>query len=290
MPASEHLKILVVEDQYGHSRFAHQMLEGQHCIDARTGTEALKLFMEEDPDMVLLDIGLPDKSGMDVLTEMKALKPESFIVMFTASRYEHDVHGAIERGAAGYITKPITYSKIAKYLPFHTEFKQRLAETAPEEKARLHEEFRTRAASLIAEQRIKPETETGWNILYVDPDKTNGNRVRERLTAAGCYLDTATTAEAALKRIKRAPYDFVFISSPLPDMEAAMLALQLRQKHKALPIAMLLEHAWEKNNPKWLILNITEFLVKPVKTRHLLQVVERTLTQQLETEHERYVQ
>ena len=64
--------------------------EGYEVVVASSGEEALKLFDEEDPDLVTLDILMPDMDGIQVLRKMKEKKPRLPIIMSTAYDYRDD--------------------------------------------------------------------------------------------------------------------------------------------------------------------------------------------------------
>jgi DNA-binding NarL/FixJ family response regulator len=72
---------------------------------AGSGAEALALVQRERPDVVLLDLELPDRSGLDVILELKAALPEVRIVVFSAYGGEERVAAALSRGADSYVLK-----------------------------------------------------------------------------------------------------------------------------------------------------------------------------------------
>lgn len=76
-------------------------------IEADTGAKGLKLAHDEEPDLVLLDIGLPDSSGLELLAQLKELSPSPTVVMITAYEQVKDVVMAIKRGAFDYLVKPV---------------------------------------------------------------------------------------------------------------------------------------------------------------------------------------
>jgi DNA-binding NtrC family response regulator len=74
---------------------------------AESGAEALRAFREHKPDMILLDICLPDMSGMDVLEQVKKESPDTIVVMATAVEDLKTVVKAVKLGAYDYFVKPI---------------------------------------------------------------------------------------------------------------------------------------------------------------------------------------
>lgn len=101
-------KILVVDDEASFRAALRRLLEKNHIIlEADSGTVGIKLAEREEPDLVLLDIGLPDGSGLELLPRFKELRPSPTVVMITAYERVKDVVMAIKRGAFDYLVKPV---------------------------------------------------------------------------------------------------------------------------------------------------------------------------------------
>ena len=84
--------------------------QGYQIEEAGTGEEAVLLAREYAPELVLLDVMLPDCSGLDVCRELKAdpLTRSTSIVMLTARAQQSDLGEAEDAGADGYFTKPFS--------------------------------------------------------------------------------------------------------------------------------------------------------------------------------------
>lgn len=100
-------KILVVDDEQPIADILKFNLEkeGYQVVCAFDGGTAVELAMSEDPDLILLDIMLPVKDGMDVCREVRA-KRDTPIIMLTAKDSELDKVLGLELGADDYVTKP----------------------------------------------------------------------------------------------------------------------------------------------------------------------------------------
>ena len=105
--ADERIKVLVVEDEESYREALSSGLgrEGFDVAVAADGIEALRLFAERPPDIVLLDILLPGMRGIEVCRRMRELSSVP-IVMVSAVDAELDVVLGFELGASGYVTKP----------------------------------------------------------------------------------------------------------------------------------------------------------------------------------------
>ena len=106
-------KVLIVEDDRAICSFMRRVLEanGYESIIVGTGREALSMLTSHCPDVVILDLGLPDMDGMDVLTQLRAwsLMP---VVVVSARTDEREKVRALDAGADDYITKPFGTSEL----------------------------------------------------------------------------------------------------------------------------------------------------------------------------------
>jgi two-component system response regulator RegX3 len=100
-------KILVVEDETSFSEALKYLLgrEGFEVVVAETGTHALEIFDETNPDLLLLDLMLPGVSGTEVCRTIRT-KSQVPIIMLTAKDTEIDKVVGLEIGADDYVTKP----------------------------------------------------------------------------------------------------------------------------------------------------------------------------------------
>ena len=83
---SEKQTILIIEDDRAISNFVSRALgvSGYRVIPASTGKEGLSLFFSHGPDLVLLDLGLPDMDGLDILTQLRGLPREAPVIIISA--------------------------------------------------------------------------------------------------------------------------------------------------------------------------------------------------------------
>ena len=107
--------ILIVDDQESIRHFIARALsdEGHNVGTAGEGREALKLVEKEPPDLVLLDLRLPDMHGLDVLKEIKSSCPELPVVIMTAFGDVESAVRAMKLGAFDYINKPLNLEQLS---------------------------------------------------------------------------------------------------------------------------------------------------------------------------------
>ena len=100
-------KILVVEDEKSISRFISTILDnnGYEAVQARTGAEAQSMISSHCPDLVILDLGLPDMDGLEILRGLRSWSSLPVVVV-SARDHERDKVAALDLGADDYLTKP----------------------------------------------------------------------------------------------------------------------------------------------------------------------------------------
>lgn len=112
-------KVIIIEEDPKYRMLLQNILQDLHCIvvgEESGGDEAIDLFERKNPDIVLLNILTPLEHGLDVLKEMKRIKPCAVVIMITSVTGEETVKRCIQAGADGYILKGDTDSVIRNRL------------------------------------------------------------------------------------------------------------------------------------------------------------------------------
>ncbi len=107
-------EILYVEDDSVSGRLVQSIVEreGYRIRVVSSGQEFLKILAENKPDLVLLDLHLPDASGLDLLAKSRFRYPDVPAIMITASNAVSDVISALKGGAVDYVTKPVEHQRL----------------------------------------------------------------------------------------------------------------------------------------------------------------------------------
>ena len=114
-------KILIVDDEAMIRKAVHLALEkeGYEVVEAETGGEALRRIELSKPDLILLDIMLPDVSGFDVCRDIRKAGLRVPIIILSAKTEEIDVVVGLEIGADDYITKPFRTRELLARIAAH---------------------------------------------------------------------------------------------------------------------------------------------------------------------------
>ena len=111
---SEKQTILIIEDERAISNFISRALSANdyRAIPAYTGKEGLTLFFSHGPDLVLLDLGLPDMDGLEILAQLRGLPREVPVIIISARDRESEKVRALDMGADDYVVKPFGVSEL----------------------------------------------------------------------------------------------------------------------------------------------------------------------------------
>ena len=109
--------ILIVEDDRLSRGVIKKTLDLDYQIHFATdGASGVAEYVSKAPDVLFLDIGLPDMSGHDVLNKILEVDKNCYVVMLTGRKDEKNVLKALEIGAQGYVIKPFSRENLEKYI------------------------------------------------------------------------------------------------------------------------------------------------------------------------------
>lgn len=107
-------RVMVIEDDREMRLLLEDFIqeEGYEVRSTDNGSEAFRLLARDDFDLIITDVRMPGLSGLDILPGIRKLQPHSAIIVITAFGSEEVYTRAIERGADGYLEKPISLEKL----------------------------------------------------------------------------------------------------------------------------------------------------------------------------------
>jgi two-component system chemotaxis response regulator CheY len=108
------MKVLIVDDAMFMRITLKNLLvkEGYECFEAGNGFEAVARYEEVKPDLVTMDITMPEKDGIQAAREIKQAHPQAKIIMCSAIGHEGMVVDAIQAGACDFIVKPFKPERV----------------------------------------------------------------------------------------------------------------------------------------------------------------------------------
>ncbi len=111
-------KIMIVDDaQFMRVRISKLLSgHGYEVVEAEDGNQAVKIYQMAAPDAVLMDVTMPEKDGLQALTEIRRFDPKARVIMLTALGQESMVVQAVQAGARDYVVKPFDPDRIVAAL------------------------------------------------------------------------------------------------------------------------------------------------------------------------------
>jgi two-component system, OmpR family, KDP operon response regulator KdpE len=110
---SDGLHVLIIDDEVQIRRFLRISLEanGYHIIEVGSGQDGITKAAQHRPDMIILDMGLPDMDGMDVLKRLREWT-ETPVIVLSVRESDRDKVNALDAGADDYLTKPFSTEEL----------------------------------------------------------------------------------------------------------------------------------------------------------------------------------
>lgn len=112
--ARQELKIMIVDD----SAFMRTIIKkivggnGARIIEAEDGKQAVELYKKENPALTLMDVVMPNLSGVEALKQIRTIDPNARIIMVSAAGQEMIIKEAIDNGAYDFIVKPFKEEQV----------------------------------------------------------------------------------------------------------------------------------------------------------------------------------
>jgi len=118
--ASDPIRILIVDDhpimRVGIAAIINAQPRMEVAGQAGTAADAVRMFSALQPDLTLMDLRLPDRSGVEAIRSIRALSPKAKIIVLTTYEGDEDIHQALDAGARGYLIKGMQHDALVKAL------------------------------------------------------------------------------------------------------------------------------------------------------------------------------
>jgi two-component system chemotaxis response regulator CheY len=113
------------DDMYIRSLAKAGLADTGMIIETSDGTQVLPAYKIHNPDIVLLDIHMPGLNGPEILNQLRALDPRTYVIMLSADSSAANVMWAQQHGAKGFLTKPLNKTKLLEYVDMCPTIKQK---------------------------------------------------------------------------------------------------------------------------------------------------------------------
>lgn len=255
-------RVLVVDDIPVNVRLLEAKLSAEYydVITATSGAEALELIKSEPPDIVLLDIMMPEMDGFEVCRRIKADPATALlpVIMVTALNEQSDRVTGLEAGADDFLTKPVRDMALFARLRSLLRVKMLLDEL------RLREET-SRQMNTLRDVEKRDDLLNGQKILFVG-DQADEGELLASIFDESSHADMLTDPGEALEKALAEDYDMVFVSLALSAGDPLRLCSQLRSNvsTRHVPILVLVEESEPAQITKALELGVNDYIMQPI--------------------------
>jgi signal transduction histidine kinase/DNA-binding response OmpR family regulator len=237
--------VLVVDDDAEVVRAVRSYLEdeGLAVLSASTAAEGASLAADRHPDVILLDLLLPDQSGLELLQTLKRDRATERIPVLVISIMNDSLKG-LTMGAADYLVKPVD-----------------------------------RAAVVSSVRRLLDGAGREPTVLVVDDEPDTAELIRDTLRTEGLRTQVAHQGRQALELIARKRPDLVILDIMMPEMSGfeVLEALARDKTTAAIPVLVLTARGDESDARRGLALGAKRYMSKPFDVRALIEEVRRHL-------------
>jgi len=112
-------RVMIADDSDAIRKLLKDLVSlGEHELvgEARDGAEAVEKFNTVKPDLLLLDLTMPEKDGLTVLKEIKETNPDAKIIVLSGDGNKEMINKCLESGAVSFIPKPFDFDQVIKTL------------------------------------------------------------------------------------------------------------------------------------------------------------------------------
>jgi two-component system cell cycle response regulator len=262
-------RVLIVDDIPTNVRLLEARLTAEYyeVSSAHSGAEALAKCQEQDFDIILLDVMMPEMDGFEVCRRLKA-DPKTHhipVLMITALDQPSDRVQGLDAGADDFLTKPVDDMQLMARVKSLVRLKS------------LTDELRARALTgqqIAIEDAIRAMdsiSAAGGSVLIIDSDQRHAERIKAYLEPEH-KVDILSQPADAVFQVAGASYELALISMSLDGFDPLRVCSQVRtvEQTRNLPIILMADEADKPRVVRALDLGINDFIYRPVERNELM--------------------
>jgi CheY-like chemotaxis protein len=260
-------RLLIIEDNEKQNKAIFELIGNGDvkCFAAYSGKEALNLINREKYDCIIMDLGLPDMSGFDLLEKIKAdvSLSKTPIVVYTGRDLTKEESNKLSKLANAVVLK--TAESHERLLDETSLFLHRVESKLPKEKQ-----------NIIRKLHKTDEVLKNKKVLIVDDDIRNIYSLTNVLEEEGIECITAENGLVALKALeKNLNPDIILMDVMMPEMDGYEATKEIRkmEKYGKIPIIALTAKAMKGDREKCLQVGMSDYVSKPVNIEQLLSLM-----------------
>jgi CheY-like chemotaxis protein len=260
-------KLLVVEDNQQQNTAIRELIGNGDVkiFSSHTGAEALAFIRQESFDCIIIDLGLPDMSGFELLEKIRESGPlrRTPVIVYTGKDLSREEIYRLNKLANTVVLK--TADSRERLLDETTLFLHRVESHLPKEKQ-----------EIIRKLHRTDEALKNKKVLVADDDMRNIYSLTNALEEEGMRCFTAENGETALKMFKETPgLDLILMDVMMPGMDGYEATKEIRKLPvgAGIPIIAITAKAMKGDREKCLEAGMSDYIAKPVNIEQLLSLM-----------------
>jgi CheY-like chemotaxis protein len=258
--------LLLVEDDDNLRRSIKILIgdDGVNITDAASGTEAINLLKDNRYDCMILDLGLSDMTGFDLIEKINKSKTNRPpIIVYTGKDLTREENETLEKYAESIIIKGV-------------KSEERLLDETALFMHRVISEMPKKQQSVIKSMHASEDVFKGKTVLIVDDDMRNIFALKKVLSDNNMIVSRADNGKVAIDIIKSSPkFDVILMDIMMPEMDGyeTMEVIRKIPGQKNVPIIALTAKAMKDDRQKCIEAGANEYMSKPIVIEKLLSLL-----------------
>lgn len=259
--------LLIVEDDESSIKAMRKLIGNGdvNCFEAQTGKDAIAKYRENHIDCIVLDLGLPDMSGFELVRELENITGRKMppIIVYTGRELSREENNELQKYAESIIIKGVKSEE--RLLDETALFLHRTIGDLPESKQ-----------AIITNLYNRETVFQSKKILLADDDMRNIFALSKKLKERGMEVFIAENGRIALEMLDRhGDTDMVLMDIMMPEMDGyeAMRRIRAQERFKALPVIALTAKAMKDDKQKCIDAGASDYITKPIDVERLLSLM-----------------
>ena len=260
--------ILVVDDLLPNRKLLEAKLKGEYynVMTAEGGIQALEIVKETPPDVILLDVMMPDMDGFETCRAIKS-NPKTAdipIVMVTALSELKDRIEGLNAGADDFLTKPIND------LALFARIRSLVRLKSMTDELKLRDVTADHMNERLAPDKINDIS--GSKIMIVDDDEIQAQQIHHKLNELKIEVDVVNEPQVAVKMTETKSFDMIMVSTQMAAADGLHLCTHLRSQEKTrnTPLLIIVEDDNTDLLIKALDMGINDYLITPIESSEVI--------------------
>ncbi len=270
-------KVLLIDDNELIGELVTEILAGVP-VDIQTTTdtrEGLRLAMSTKPDLLLLDIDMPEVNGLDLLQQLRNMQSTQHlpVVMLTANERLSSIQRASELGVLGYILKPFKQSYFLERLSAFLGLSLAAEDTSNDG------ENREDSRDVVKEVARKAQAIKTKNLLVIDDEPIFGELISTILEDTLFTVQVTTDPREGLRWAMTQAVDVILLDLNMPEIDGFQLGKQLKkmQTTQKIPILVISGDPFSYVEKELAEMGEADFLAKPFSPQQLITALSKLI-------------